>query len=107
MFHKTRQGFFGKAGFSNEYFPVVDLSKGGACFLTNDRFRPGKPIIVRFDIPGHDLTPEIQASIRWVAKNPEQSYKYQTGVSFNAYGDGRKENPKEILHFLETLESKV
>ena len=51
------------------------------------------------------MEPEIIAVVKWISKNPEQSYRYQTGLAFNSYGEGKNQNPKEILRLFENLES--
>ncbi len=106
MYYKHKNRIFQKPRFSDVYFPVVDLSKGGARFLSNDRFTPGRSIVVKFDIPGYETTPAIQASVRWISRNPEESYRYQTGIAFNPYGIGKKENPQDMLDFFEQIENK-
>ncbi|WP_022665089.1 PilZ domain-containing protein [Desulfospira joergensenii] len=104
LFYRERSFFSFKEKYSDDYFPVVDLSKGGAKFLCHERLTPGKAVIVKLNIPGNDKTWEINASIRWISKNPEQSYRYQTGISFNPFGTRKDNNPMEILSFLENLE---
>jgi Tfp pilus assembly protein PilZ len=94
-----------KAEYSEEYYPVLDISRGGLRFLTNDRPKIGLSVKVKISVPEADHQPELNGVICWVSRNREKSYRYQTGVSFNPYGDGRKENPSEILTFIESLES--
>lgn len=47
---------------------------------------------------------EIFAVVKWISKNPEQSYRYQTGLAFCSYGDRKNQNPKEVLSLFETVE---
>ncbi len=82
------------------------MSRGGLKFLCDERLRAGQGIVIKLNIPGVDHHPEIFADVRWVSRNLEQSYRYQTGVAFNSYGEGRNENPMEILNFLKMLEKK-
>ena len=103
VFLKKRSLLF-NTKFPDDYFPVLDLSRGGARFLSNHKFTPGTDMTVRFDIPGHQTTPEILASICWISRNPEASYRYQTGISFNPYGPGKADNPLNILQFFEVIE---
>ena len=105
LYYKMKRGVFHKEKYSEDYFPVLDISRGGLRFLTNDRIKVGLPVQIRLTIPGVDFQPEIKAIVRWISKNREESYRYQTGVSFNAYGDRKKENPLEILAFIESLET--
>ncbi len=95
-----------KDEFSNDYYPVLDISRGGLRFLTNERPKIGLAVKVKIAVPDADYQPEVRGIVSWVSRNREKSYRYQTGVSFNPYGDGRKENSSEILTFIQSLESK-
>ena len=92
--------------FTDEYYPVLDISRGGLRFLTNERPKIGIAVKVKIAVPDADYQPEVNGVVSWVSRNREKSYRYQTGVSFNPYGDGRKENSSEILTFIQSLESK-
>ncbi len=105
LYYKEKP-FFPLAGkYSEDYYPVLNLSKGGAKFLCNHRLMPGRGIIIKLIIPGIDQSPEILADIKWISKNPEQSYRYQTGISFKSYGKRKNQNSGAILSFLEELET--
>lgn len=60
--------------------------------------------MVKIEIPGIPMDAEIIAEVKWISKNPEQSYQYRTGLSFNSYGDKKNQNPKKVLTLLENLE---
>jgi len=82
------------------------MSKGGINFLCDQRLAAGAQLIVKVSIPGTETEPEIIANVKWISKNPEQSYRYQTGIAFNSYGDGKNKNSRNILSLLESLERK-
>ncbi|WP_319577391.1 PilZ domain-containing protein [uncultured Desulfobacter sp.] len=105
LHYRESSFFFLKGKFTQDYFPVINLSKGGAKFLSNKRLTPGKDLLIRLNIPGQENSYEIMADVRWISRNPEQSYKYQTGISFKSFGNGRKKNSKKILDFLTNLEN--
>jgi Tfp pilus assembly protein PilZ len=105
LYYKKIPLFWGKKQYSEDYFPVLDISRGGLKFLCNDRIGPGESIVIKLNIPGSEAGVEIRAIVRWISRNREQSYRYQTGVSFNSYGTGKKDNPVDILSFLKALES--
>lgn len=107
LYYKERSSFFKKTNFPDTYYPVVNLSKGGAQFLCNQRLKVGKELKIKIDIPNQDQVLEIISDVRWIAKNREQSYAYQTGIAFHSYGDKKNENPMEILSTLETLEKQA
>ena len=95
-----------KGEFTDDYYPVLDISRGGLRFLTNERPKIGLAVKVKIAVPEADYQPEVRGVVSWVSRNREKSYRYQTGVSFNPYGDGRKEKSSEILTFIQSLESK-
>jgi hypothetical protein len=104
LFYKKVPLFWGKKRYPDDYFPVLDISRGGLKFLCNDRISPGESVILKLNIPGIEAQPEIRAIVRWISRNREESYRYQTGVSFNSYGTGEKENPADLLSLLKALE---
>ncbi|MFH2059629.1 MAG: PilZ domain-containing protein [Pseudomonadota bacterium] len=104
LYYKIKPSFFKKPDYTDDYFPVINLSLGGAQFLCNERLKAGESLIIKVNIPGQDKKLEILAGVKWISKNREQSYQYQTGIAFNSYGEKKDENPKEILSILETLE---
>ncbi len=107
LYYKKRGFFFRKTKYSLNYFPVLDMSMGGASFLTNQRIKPGSAIIVKFTIPDINFPLEILCTTRWIARNREESYRFRTGISFNAYGNGRHQNKLEILEKLKELETNI
>jgi hypothetical protein len=104
LYYREKSFFLFPGKYSPDYYPVINLSKGGAKFLCDQRFSPGNQITIKLDIPGMDQEHEILASVKWISKNKEKSYRYQTGISFNFYGSRKNENSMEILSFLEALE---
>ena len=107
LYYKKKSGFLKRTTYSETYFPVVNLSKGGAQFLCNERLQAGKEVKIRIEIPGWKDKLEILSNIRWIAKNREASYAYQTGIAFHSYGSKKNQNPLEILAALEVLEKKA
>ena len=107
LYYKIKPSFFKKPDYSDNYFPVINLSLGGAQFLCNEQLKAGENLIIKINIPGQDKKLEILADVRWISKNREQSYQYQTGIAFNSYGKKKDDNPKEILSILEALEQRV
>ncbi len=106
LYYRGKPFFFFNSKFSNDYYPVINLSKGGARFLCHQRLAPGRDIIIKLKIPGVERVPEILASIKWISKNHEQSYQYQTGIAFNAYGGKKNENSMDVLSLFEELEAR-
>ena len=107
LYYKKKPGLFMKQSYPDIYYPVSDLSCGGARFLCNDRLKAGTSIIVKLVIPGFDESPELLSSVRWISRNREPSYPYQTGIAFNQYGTNRAENSLETLSVLKSLEQQA
>jgi len=82
------------------------MSRGGANFLCDHKLVVGARLIVKVNIPGTGIEPEIIAHVKWISKNLEQSYPYQTGIAFNSYGKGKNKNSEEILSFFKDLEQR-
>ena len=104
LYYKKRGLFFNRAKYSQNYFPVLNMSKGGASFLTDQRIKPGSAIVIKLTIPDIDSPIEIHCTTRWIAKNREESYRFQTGISFNTYGERKSQNSPEVLKTFNRLE---
>ncbi len=104
--YKEKKLFSFQKNYNDDYLPVLDLSKGGAKFLSHQKLTPGKDIKIQLRIPGYDKIWSILAQIRWINKNPEQSYPYQIGISFHSFGTKKGKNPIELLNFLSMIEGK-
>ena len=107
LYYREKPFLFFTGNYSADYYPVLNFSKGGAKFLCPQRLTPGRQITIKLNVPGTDQVPEILASIKWISKNPEQSYRYQIGIGFNSYGNGKNKNAVEILSLLEELEESL
>jgi Tfp pilus assembly protein PilZ len=104
LYYKVVPRFFGDGAYTDNYYPVINMSRGGAMFVCDQRFEAGTQLMVRLMIPGNETEPELRADVRWIAKNPEQSYRYRTGIAFSAYGSGKKQNPEQALDLLKQVE---
>ena len=107
LYYRSKPSFFVRRKYSSTYYPVIDFSRGGAKFLCDERLKAGSAIIVKFNIPGIDEEPELKASVRWISKNPEKSYKYQTGIAFNSYGSKKDDNPQAVLSLIKKIEFEI
>ncbi|MBU1195120.1 MAG: PilZ domain-containing protein [Proteobacteria bacterium] len=104
LYYKSKPGLFFKKDYPDQYYPVINLSRGGASFLCNERLKAGKKIVVRLQIPETEQKIELHASVKWISRNPEESYQYRTGIAFNTYGNKHYENPASILELLKSIE---
>lgn len=104
VYYKRKPRFLGRTKYTDEYYPVINMSKGGMNFLCDRKLVVGAAIIIKVNIPGTTTEPEVFGRVKWISKNPEQSYAYQTGIAFNSYGTGKNKNSSDILSFFENLE---
>ena len=83
---------------------MINLSKGGAKFLSHNRLTPGKNLLVKLNIPGRENSCEIMADVRWISRNPEQSYKVpDRNIISNPLETAEKKTLNIFWIFLQTL----
>jgi hypothetical protein len=93
-----------KKDFSEEFCPIIDLSRGGLRFLGQKQVKAGQKLLLEVTIPG-DRSPLILfGTVRWIGFNPGKSYKYQVGAQLNPYGEKKGQNSAETLARLTALE---
>ena len=107
LYYKVMPRFFGEGAYSDNYYPVINMSRGGVLFLCDQGFDAGTELMVKLMIPQNEEEVELLADVRWIAKNPEQSYRYRTGIAFSPYGEGKKKNSLHLLELLKDLEEQA
>jgi hypothetical protein len=95
-----------KRNYGEEFCPVVDLSRGGLRFLCQNKLDINAKIKMKVSVPGERVPLELLGRVRWSAANPGKSYKYQTGIQFNPYGEKKKQNYPGNLVKIIALEQK-
>jgi len=103
--YRKKARFWRKGAYSEDHYPVLDISRGGVKFLSNHRLKVGQSVEARIHIPETEQILKIAAVVRWVGKNPEASYRFQTGIAFAPYGSGKNDNPPELLERIRELEA--
>ncbi len=91
-------------GDAEEEVPVVELSKGGLRFFSDRKIREGRRIDLEVQIPDESESLPITGVVKWRLPAPSRSYKYQVGVQFLPYGEGRGRNPRKVLEKISALE---
>jgi hypothetical protein len=86
---------------------VLDLNRGGIRFLHQELLKFNSGISLQLFTPGERIPLSIEGRVRWSVANPGMSFRYQTGVQFNAYGPGRNQNPVHLLDRLIALEQRA
>jgi hypothetical protein len=72
---------------------VLDLNRGGIRFLHQKPLKFDSRISLQLFTPAEQIPLGIEGRVRWSVANAGMSYKYQSGVQFNAYGPERTQNP--------------
>ncbi len=98
------EGLIFPGHFTEDSFPVVDISRGGLRLLTHSLLKAEAIVTLKIFIPGDTVTLNLKGKVNWTTPNPEKSYKYQSGMEFLPYSDKKGENSNESLKRLKTLE---
>ncbi len=97
-----------KRKYSEEFCPVVDLSRGGIRFLCRRLLSTIiNKISVQIYIPGERTYLNLKGRIRWTSLNPSMNYKYQIGVQFEPFGEKKEHNRPDILERIIALERRL
>ncbi len=99
-----KEGIFSAGGFTEDVYPILDLSLGGLQFLLQQGIKPDTNLSLKIYGPEGDLLLMLKGVVAWVTLNPEKSYSYQIGVQFNPYGEKKGYNPPGCLDTLLDLE---
>jgi len=89
-----------------EFCPVLDISRGGIRFLTQEILKYESKVSLKISIPGETSSMTLKGIVRWYSPNPGKSYKYQIGVQFLPYGEKKDQNNPAGLTKIIALEQK-
>ncbi len=89
-----------------EFCPVLDLSRGGVRFLAQKALKFRARVSLQISVPGERVSLQLRGRVRWSSYNPGKSYKFQMGVQFNPYGEGKDQNYPGALVKIIALEQK-
>lgn len=89
-----------------EFCPVLDISRGGIRFLTQEILKYESKVSLKINIPGEASSMTLRGIVRWYSPNPGKSYKYQIGVQFLPYGEKKGQNNQASLTKITALEKK-
>jgi len=89
---KKEKGFLKKSAYGGEFLPMLDISRGGIRFLSQEILDLDTRIHLSIQVPGDPMPLKMDGIIRWFASNPGQSYKYQLGAQFFPYGEKKDMN---------------
>jgi hypothetical protein len=102
-----KKGFlFSKPGFIEEFCPVLDISRGGVRFLTQNAIKPNTDVELKISVPGERIPFTMKGTVKWSSLSEGKSYRYQVGVQFNPYGEKKDQNLPGNLVKIIALEQK-
>lgn len=96
----------GSNNFTEEFCPILDISRGGLRFLSQKSYKINTKLLVKISVPGEQVPLQLKGRVRWAAANSGRSYKYQIGIQFNPYGEKKGQNYPGTLVKIIALEQK-
>jgi hypothetical protein len=91
-YKKEKSLFHRNPDYGGEFLPILDISRGGIRFLSNENITLDTKLHLRIQVPGDQGPLKIEGVVRWAAPNAGQSFKYQIGVQFYPYGEKKGMN---------------
>jgi len=104
--YKEGRFFFSKKQYVEEFYPIVEISRGGVRFLGKKLFTISSKVSIKISIPGESSPLILKGRIRWTSLNPAMSYKYQIGIQFDPFAWKKGCNHPEVLEKIMKLEQK-
>ncbi len=104
--YKEGRFFFSKKQYVEEFYPVVEISRGGVRFLGKKLFTISSKVSIKISLPEESSPFILTGKVRWTSLNPAMSYKYQIGIQFDPFAWKKGCNHPEILEKIMKLEQK-
>jgi len=104
--YKEGRFFFSRKQYVEEFYPVVEISRGGVRIMGKRLFTIASKISLKISIPDEPSPLILRGRIRWTSLDPAMSYKYQIGIQFDPFGIKKGCNHPEILEKIMKLEEK-
>lgn len=104
--YKEGRFFFSKKQYVEEFYPVVEISRGGVRFLGKKLFTISSQVSLKISLPEERSPLILKGQIRWTSLNPAMSYKYQIGIQFDPFAWKKGCNHPEVLEKIMKLEQK-
>jgi len=104
--YKEGRFFFSKKQYVEEFYPVVEISRGGVRFLGKKLFTISSKVSIKISLPEESSPLILTGKVRWTSLNPAMSYKYQIGIQFDPFAWKKGCNHPEILEKIMKLEQK-
>ncbi len=104
--YKEGRFFFSKKQYVEEFYPIVEISRGGIRFLGKKLFTISSQVSLKISLPEEPSPLILKGQVRWTSLNPAMSYKYQIGIQFDPFAWKKGCNHPEVLEKIMKLEQK-
>ncbi len=104
--YKEGKFFFSKKQYVEEFYPIVEISRGGVRFLGKKLFTISSQVSLKISLPEEPSPLILRGKIKWTSLNPAKSYKYQIGIQFDPFALKKGCNHPEVLEKIMKLEQK-
>jgi Tfp pilus assembly protein PilZ len=104
--YKEGRFFFSKKQYVEEFYPVVEISRGGVRFMGKKLFTISSQVSLKISLPEESSPLILKGRVRWTSLNPAMSYKYQIGIQFDPFALKKGCNHPEVLEKIMKLEQK-
>jgi Tfp pilus assembly protein PilZ len=101
-----RAGLVFSGNFTEDYYPVFDISRGGLRFLNHETIKLGTGVELKIVLPGESEALLARGRVAWTSLHPGKSYKYQVGIQFAPFGGQKGQNTHEALSRIIALEER-
>jgi hypothetical protein len=89
-----------------EFCPLIDISRGGLRFRTNQMLEIDTKLQMHVFVPGERGALVLKGRVRWAASQQAAGYAYEVGAQFNPYGEKKDQNYPGNLVKIIALEQK-
>ena len=96
--------FFSSIVYSEEFCPVIDISRGGIQFGSKKFHKSLRKILMKIYFPDEKSCLDLKGRVRWSLFNPFNDYDYYVGVQFEPFGGRKGYNLSVALDKLVSLE---
>jgi hypothetical protein len=91
--------------YSEEFSPLVDMSRGGVKFLGKNPLDINADITLKISVPGERVPLILHGKVRWISFIENKGH-YEVGIQFNPYGEKEGHNYPGNLVKIIALEQK-
>ena len=98
-------GLLGRKITEDERRPVINMSRGGLLFLSDQNLKSGVKLTVCLRDAEEEIICELQCKVVWTSPSFGESYPFKIAVQFAPYGSAASSNPQECLQKIKELEA--